>query len=216
MKTDGEVWLYGSTARGDDDADSDVDLLVVGRETSWRDVELPPNRRISASRYDWDEIEQMASYGSLFLHHLKSEGRALAESPQRRLRHILDNLGEYARADQELNSFRRVLDDVEESASQDHSDAFELSVVATSARHAAILGCYLLGKPNFGRDSAFEYLMPRLDEPPGSAEDFIWLYRFRRAEDEGEELPENLSSEELLEWVNRVRTLIQQVADLDK
>src|SRR5215211_6982045 len=147
-----EVWLYGSTARGDRAEDSDVDILIAGEGEI--DVQsLNPSSRgdLSLSRYSWAEIENMAQYGSLFPHHIRLEGRPLVESDERRLRAILSSLRAYSRASQELDCFSRVLDDVEIALTQDHSVVYELAVVATAARHAAILGCYLIGEPDFGR-----------------------------------------------------------------
>jgi len=153
----------------------------------------------------------MASYGSLFLHHLKLEGRPLLESPNQQMRHLLDSLGKYQRAGRELDSFRQVLSDVESSLEADHSAPFELSVVATAARHAAILGCYFTGKPTFGRDAAFWQLFPSLGYSSDVTEEFIALYRYRRADDQGEPPEAEIPEAEVLDWIARVRRLIDQV-----
>src|SRR6266436_6235567 len=87
MSKDFEIWLYGSEARGDVDGISDFDLLLVADgEISQTDV-LPGSLLAigSVSRYDWNEIEGMAEYGSLFLHHLRLEGRCLESSNTRGL-----------------------------------------------------------------------------------------------------------------------------------
>lgn len=207
-----EIWLYGSSARGDNRDDSDVDVLVAGDDVDLvAELKLPRADRLSISHYGWDEIEQMASYGSLFLHHIKLEGKPLLESPAHQMRSLLDGLGEYQRAERELDSFRRVLQDVETSLACDYSAPFELSVVGTAARHAAILGCYVSGEPNFGRDSAFRSLLPRLGYKSAEIDEFVSLYRFRRAEDLLHPLPGQCSSAEVSSWVLRVRRLIDQV-----
>jgi Nucleotidyltransferase domain len=210
-----EIWLYGSYARGDQRPDSDVDVLIAGDDLAlMQKVELPNTERLSISQYGWDEIEQMAGYGSLFLHHLKREGQPLFESEQRRMRRLLGSLGEYQRAGRELDSFRRVLDDVKVSLGDDHSPPFELSVVATAARHASILGCYVTGEPNFGSASAFRQLLPRLGYPGDAVEEFVALYRFRRADDLLDPPRAESSADEVLDWVVRVRFLIDQVEAL--
>ncbi len=214
--TDSEIWLYGSAARGDRDEISDVDVLVASDEPlSSSDIHIPVEGPVSLSRYGWRELEHMASYGSLFLHHLKLEGRPLREQPQRRMRELLDGLGDYQRGELELASFRRVLEDVEQSLEGDFSPAYELAVVATAARHAAILGCYLLGEPNFGRTSAFRFLLPRLGYSPAEVEDLVELYRFRRAEDQGIPLEDPRFTADVRGWAARVRTLIDEVGALD-
>ncbi|HEY6731095.1 MAG TPA: nucleotidyltransferase domain-containing protein [Solirubrobacterales bacterium] len=210
-----EIWLYGSAARGDQDEASDVDVLVASdRPLTADELRLPVEGPISLSRYGWRELEHMAGYGSLFLHHLKLEGRPLREQPERRLRVILSELGEYQRADLELSSFRQVLDDVEHSLEGDFSAAYELSVIATAARHAAILGCYLLGEPDFGRSSAFRALLPRLGYSTPETESFVQLYCFRRAEDWGEPVDQPDFTADVSSWVTRVRSLIDEVGDL--
>jgi hypothetical protein len=210
-----EVWLYGSNARGDGDASSDVDVLVAGEcDIAPRDVGIPTANRLSMTRYSWPEIEQMAGYGSLFLHHIRLEGRPLLETEERRLATILDSLPPYKRAAQELDCFRQVLADVELALRGDHSPAFELSVVATAARHSAILGCYLIGEPDFGRTSAFRRLLPRLGYSPDFADEMEVLYAFRQAENESRPLDATVSSEDVREWVMRIRVILHQVEAL--
>src|SRR5215510_14420602 len=94
------IWLYGSHARGDVDANSDRDVLVVGSASRDEVLELGDlNPNPSVSQYEWSEIEGMAEYGSLFLHHLRLEGRRVFEGPfsSGKLAHLLDNLRPYAR-----------------------------------------------------------------------------------------------------------------------
>jgi hypothetical protein len=211
--TDTEVWLYGSSARGDRDHSSDVDLLVIGQgDVDWKEVELPARERLSISRYAWEEVEHMAEYGSLFLHHVREEGYPLRQAGGGRLRRLLSRMGPYARADRELACFSAVLDDVDDSTDGDCSPPFELSVIATAVRHASILGCYLIGDPSFGRTSAFRTLLPQLGYAPAFVDEVVDLYSFRRADDEGRELSNRASTEDVRLWVMRVRRIIDQVA----
>jgi predicted nucleotidyltransferase len=214
--SDTEVWLYGSMARGDTDDSSDVDLLVVGEdEVDFASLDLPARDRLSISRYSWQEIEHMAGYGSLFLHHLKREGKPLLEGDDARLRVLLASLGEYSRTEIELACFARVVDDVECALEGDHSVQFEMSVLGTAARHAAILGCYLMETPDFGRDSAFETLLPQLGYRAEFVNEVIGLYAFRQAENEGRPIAAP-PSDDLRMWVSRVRRIIEQVGDLTR
>ena len=104
MTRDWAVWVYGSMARGDSDDLSDVDVLVVGPDGEeagdlLKTVGLS-EPKVSISQYSWNEIQGMAAYGSLFLHHIRLEGRPLyeGESCNGRLSAIVSQLGEYALA----------------------------------------------------------------------------------------------------------------------
>jgi hypothetical protein len=46
--------------------------------------------------------------------------------------------------------------------------------------------------------------------------EFIWLYKFRRADDEQIAPPSVPSTEDLLVWVDRVRSLIGEVNGLER
>jgi hypothetical protein len=211
-----EIWLYGSTARGDREPTSDVDVLVVGDgDVDFAELPLPTRDGISVSRYQWNEIESMVGYGSLFLRHIRDEGKPLKETERKRLRSLLSSLGPYTRANQELACFSAVLDDVEQAMDGDHSAPFELSVVATAARHAAILGCYFVGSPTFGRSSAFQVLLPQIGYSDKFIDEIIDLYSFRRADDEGRiATSEKATYEDVMLWVTRVRRIIDQVGAL--
>jgi predicted nucleotidyltransferase len=88
-----EIWLYGSQARGDTDTLSDVDVLVAGEVDAEALGQLPYSQpQLSVVRYDWDELELMASYGSLFLHHVRLEGRPQYADKNSRLATLLETL----------------------------------------------------------------------------------------------------------------------------
>jgi hypothetical protein len=159
MNRDHEIWLYGSRARGAADEASDTDLLAVGGAhavaRARSDFAYP---RIAVSHYEWGEIEAMWAYGSLFLHHLKTEGIRLvppAGIPSR-LSRLLGELPPFTRAAYDLVNFRRAAREARRSLADGGWPDLELQVMATVVRHAAILGCYCAGEPDYGRESPFE------------------------------------------------------------
>lgn len=160
MTVDFELWLYGSRARGDADHLSDTDLLVVADHSeavahAVRGLTFP---RINVSFYSWDEVEAMRDYGSLYLHHVATEGRRLRASVSypERLPLLLGAVPSFSRARHDLTGFQRALTEGTQSLRHGGWPDFECGVIATVIRHAAILGAYCAGTPAFGRERPFE------------------------------------------------------------
>mgnify|MGYP001571761899 CR=1 FL=1 len=151
------LWLYGSYARGQADDRSDCDVLAISDMAVQKEEMLKlsglSGMSLSISRYSWIELDSMAAYGSLFLQHLRLEGKCLYERSgfEGRLAELLSRLGPYRRASFDLKCYRDCIGDVYDSLSQASSPVYEVSVLATVIRHASILGCFLLGVPDFGR-----------------------------------------------------------------
>ena len=152
-----EVWLYGSRARGNADASSDTDLLVVGNtedlvSEAIADLDFP---KINISFYSWAEIERMRAYGSLFLWHIAEEGVPIRKLGSDRLAEMLVTLPRFTRAREDLKGFEIAVSEGVEALADGGWPDFECEVIATVARHAAILGAYCCGYPTFGRVRPF-------------------------------------------------------------
>lgn len=157
MSQDFEVWLYGSKARGNADQASDTDLLVVGSEEdvvaeALEGLDYP---RVKVSFYSWAEIERMRAYGSLYLHHIAEEGVPLRATREERLGQLLGNLPRFSRPREDLDGFKAAYSEGMSSLEDGGWPDFECEVIATVARHAAILGAYCVGDPAFGREQPF-------------------------------------------------------------
>jgi Polymerase beta, Nucleotidyltransferase len=212
------VWLYGSFARGDIDELSDVDFLVIGDNRDIPDEILfnfpssAPHRR-SMSRYTWNEIEGMSVYGSLFLHHVKAEGRPIFESDSvaGKLETYLHDLPPYGHARRDVKAFREGLEESRRSLLCGGSIPFELSIIATLIRHSSILGCYFMGRPTFGRVAAVQRFVSTSGLDPKIAQEFPGLYSYKLfAENRIPQVPvQNLPF--ALEWCRRLDLLLAKL-----
>ena len=191
------VWLYGSHSRGDSDAWSDIDVLIVGPPLPSEEIaQLVPNLDagpLHVSCYSWSEFEAMGRYGSLFLHHLSAEGKALRHDgdAEARMKNLLSALPAYGLAPRDLTAFRTTVRDVKDGLSRGLPPAFELAVLGGVARHASVLACYLAGHPNFGRKGIA--LAAALLHIPGARRDHEWAHQFRLSEEGQCPMPEVLT-----------------------
>ena len=215
--TDAEVWLFGSHARGDADPGSDVDVLLI---SALSDPPVPrlayPPGELSVSCYTWAEFDHMVGYGSLFLHHVRDEGRPLFPMTGGRLLAGLLQLGPYQRVEYELRSFRQVVEDVEESLKGESSPAFELAVLGAALRHSAILGSYLLDRLAFGRSSAIEGVLPRLGLGAAAVNEAKTIYAFRLHAERGLEAPYQPTVGDVRRGAHLTKAIIDRLEEIKR
>lgn len=212
------IWLYGSRARGNSDQRSDTDVLVVS------DHLLPSIERLrdcgvrepdSASYYTWNELSSMAAYGSLFLQHLRLEGCPLHEDPtcSARMASILSHMPQYKLAARDIRGFRAVLGDVVEASQCKNTIVYELSVLGTVIRHCAILGCWFLNTPTFGRIEPVASLVGACELPSVISAEFPDLYDYRLYVDGRITLPRR-NMPDCSEWSARASKVILSVESI--
>ena len=207
------IWLYGSHARGDADAFSDVDVLVVSEsldEPVLIDCINLPRRQMSVTRYTWTEIDGMVDTGSLFLRHLQMEGQPAYETllAKGRLGSSLARLGPYRMARRDVRGFEEVLTDVRISLDSGGALIFELATLGTVIRHACILDCALAGQPCFSRLEPVRRACENRSPTYRWAADFEVLYRYRMYADGRLAEPPPLTEALAATWCGRADELV--------
>ena len=83
------IALFGSAARGDNDAFSDSDLLIVSDDrTVLKELKAKHDMQgWSSTAYSWKRLQRAADRGSLFVQHLKQESKTIRD-PTDRLGHL--------------------------------------------------------------------------------------------------------------------------------
>jgi len=151
--------LFGSTAREDADAGSDKDIFVMCRNMSLSDllkikqdlVGPALGQEASICAYRYKDVVTMADKGSLFLWHLKLEGKVIFSEGEI-IEGIFERLKEYNSYQDDLNCYRDLLSDIEQFLTEwGELSEFDLSLLFTISRNICMLLCYRDGQPKFGR-----------------------------------------------------------------
>lgn len=237
MNEQSVLWLYGSYARGDLDGSSDLDVLFISphsdpiapeseelfsilsaegvlREAHERILSFV-SEKATVSCYQWEEILEMSKYGSLFLQHLKLEGRSLWEgrSVQGKLLQILSNLPDYKRSARDLIAFRMTVNDVRDSVLSKGSIPFEMTILATVLRHSSILGSYLAGKPDFGRISPITQMIKRFSVSGEASASLMKLCRYKSFVEGRDSTTIQITEAESLKLCDQVDDLVSAIQE---
>lgn len=158
--------LYGSCARGEATADSDVDVLVIGTR-EFVSIELG---RVTISCYPLGLLSSMRDQGALFVQHLAIEAVPLCDN-----RHIIERLlgrvngPDFARIATDLRVVGNVLDC---NQREYYAEALWLNRVAIYTMRTALFSMAL-------KDNLFTFSMARIAEhfsDPQIVECYQWKY----------------------------------------
>ena len=161
------IVLFGSHARNDSDDYSDKDIFVLCSCTDMLELmkikkkftKLSAGSSLGVCCYRRIDAEAMANIGSLFMWHLKLQGRVVF-SKRHILEDVLEKLQPYRRHKEDLRYYGELLADVIDSyEKRSMLSEFDMSVLFTIARNTCILLCHSLGNPKFGRSNAYLYAL---------------------------------------------------------
>jgi hypothetical protein len=163
--------LFGSHARGDSDAYSDIDLAIfvmandinelAGIKT---DMAEESEKRVSISLYSTRTAEILARDGSLFLWHLSLEGRILFQRDGW-MSALFSRLKPYGKnkALRDLTTFARLLEDCRHALCVGNSTApFEAATMYSVLRNCSMIYSHMNGMPCFGRLQPIRLLAQRM------------------------------------------------------
>jgi hypothetical protein len=119
----------------------------------------------------------------------------------------------YKYANRDILSFRRAIDDIGNSCRNNDIEFFELSNLAIVVRHIAILGCYLIGKPDFSRYTAVKVCCASLCPEVMLPKTFPRLYDYRLFADGRGKKPDGVEAAQLWQWLKDAEALLRAVED---
>ena len=131
--------LFGSCARGDSDERSDVDMFVLCDDLPFAEIMDVRDKVADAldieesgiSIYPLGSAREMARSGSAFVWHLKLEGK-IVFSRNQEIESLLSSFERYGQCVEDLELYRSLLRDVEESFSDyGKPNAFDLALLFT-------------------------------------------------------------------------------------
>lgn len=143
------LYLYGSSARGDAVAHSDVDILVLfdsGSSVNKKDIIIPSHLRSSVgnddiSYYSFERIKEMYKEGHLFAWHLHNEARYINGGPDKL--GILGKPNVYQGFNEDAVSLLNLLKSIPENVKENPRNVvYEAGLAYVCARNIAMSASY--------------------------------------------------------------------------
>ena len=138
--TSESVALYGSQVRGDADAISDRDILLVSssaRSLSGETAALEL-RGYSSAAYTWNRLRRMVHSGSLFLQHLKNES-VIVKDEECKLETLLNEYSPRVDYSRDIEATKRIIGTLDTVSETKESLGWAYDVLAVSVRNLGIL-----------------------------------------------------------------------------
>ena len=179
------VMLFGSTARKDDDYNSDIDIFVLVNDNLSElekehvinnVINLISKKNINVSLYTKEIFTKMLKDGSMFLWHLNLEGKYIFNRSEE---NIFKDLNEFRAYEKNFNLYQDLFNEVKTSLLNNSINSYDLSMLFFICRNLCLLTCFKLGTPNFGRYSAYKNLIVNIGYEPLNWDSYTYLSKWR-------------------------------------
>ena len=150
-----EIYIFGSTVRGESAIDSDIDVLAIPS-----DGETASSYPPTWSVYSRDTLADYFAQGRLFAWHLYLESRVVFSASDRPWLQSIGAPAEYTTAKTDIETLGGLLRrSVSEIKKGTPSLVYEMGLIYTAVRDIAMSASWkLMGKPCFSRRAP--YLLP--------------------------------------------------------
>lgn len=178
------IVLFGSKARKEADDFSDVDIFILVDDVSQdRIVEIInitksnlPFSNIGISLYTISTYNKLINEGSMFLWHLKLEGKIIYKKSTLNLYNGLVTFTNFKR---NYVIYENLLEKTEISLRENGINEYDLSQLFFICRNLCLLTCFKASTPTFGRISVYDKLTDIIGFKPLSREHYIYLSKWR-------------------------------------
>lgn len=214
------VCLFGSAARGDSDALSDIDVLAIVRNHAGKVPESEVKKYLpdccgdpTISWYGINRLKAMFDGGELFAWHLYFESKVLFEVID--TSSILGIPQKYSRASEDIAAFFETLKRVpDQLRSAPYNAVYEFGIMYVCVRNVAMSASwYLRQRPDFSRMSPFK-LGNSVPPCPLSTDEYERSMACRMASQRGLPLLDGISASSVLTYHEKVLPWIGAVAEV--
>lgn len=147
-----DIYIFGSTVRGEMEKNSDIDVLVITNNETTR-----KNIPSTWSVYPEETIEKYYETGRLFAWHLHLEAKCIFSNHTVPFLEKLGTPNPYNLHQDDFESLHSILlDSLNEIKTGTNSPIFEIGIIYTALRDMAMIASTkLLANPNFSRYSPY-------------------------------------------------------------
>lgn len=213
------IIIYGSWARGDNDKNSDIDILVICElytENVANKIEECIERvlyeyQTDISIYSSKKYEVLLGCRALFLHHIYAEGEIIyVRSKKYTKDYLFGKLKEFKGISEDMLLYDRMLDKTKYSISVNCINYFDLNILALLARNTMILICYFFKEAKYGKNEVYEKCSQLLGKKFEFDNcNYLKLMEYRSYYNRKNIIIELPSKEEINEYICQIEQLIK-------